>query len=113
MAKGHAIGTVKQGEMPALDAAVEAAIVKAEEALSKPDMVNNVAPGTGNATAPGMMRVCIVSEEHTDGKAKKTWKRGSVIEIDQYTATRMISNLKCAYPTDEPLNEILVEYKGK
>jgi hypothetical protein len=113
MAKGHAIGTVKKGEMPGLDAAIEAAIVKAEESLSKPDMINGVAPGSGSATAPGMTRICIVSLEHTDGKAKKTWKRGSVIEIDQYTAKRMIENLKCAYPTDEPLNEILVEYKGK
>ena len=65
------------------------------------------------AVAPGMMRVHIVSQDHTDGKVKKTWLRDSVIEIDEYTAKRMIENLKCAYPTSEPINEILVEYKGK
>lgn len=69
--------------------------------------------GQPDAVAPGMMRVHIVSQDHTDGKVKKTWLRDSVIEIDEYTAKRMIENLKCAYPTSEPINEILVEYKGK
>lgn len=67
--------------------------------------------GQPNEVAPGMMRIHIVSPDHTDGKYKKTWLRDSVIEIDEYTARRMVENLKCAYPTTEPINEILAPYK--
>lgn len=78
------------------------------------DPMNPPLPDNGqpDSVTPGMMRVCIVSHDHTDGRAKKTWLRNSVIEIDQYTAQRMVNN-KWAYPTSEPINEILVEYKGK
>ncbi len=68
--------------------------------------------GQPDTVAAGMTRICIVSEDHTDGIQKKTWQRGSVVEIDQYTAQRMINN-KWAYPTSEPINEIILPYKGK
>lgn len=63
--------------------------------------------------APGMIRVHLVSPSHHDGKAKKTWLRDSVFEIDEATARIMIDELKCAYPTTEPINEILTPYEGK
>lgn len=62
--------------------------------------------------APGMVRLHLVSEKHHDGKAKKTWLRDSVFEIDEYTARKMVDVLKCAFPTTEPINEILVAYEG-
>lgn len=88
----------------------QAALVVAGEI----DPVNPPLPDEGqpDTVAPGMMRVHIVSADHTDGIQKKTWLRDSVIEIDQYTAQRMINN-KWAYPTAEPINEILAAYKGK
>lgn len=78
------------------------------------DPLNPPLPDNGqpDSVASGMMRICIVSSDHTDGIQKKTWLRNSVIEIDQYTAQRMVNN-KWAYPTSEPINEILIEYKGK
>ena len=78
------------------------------------DPLNPPLPDNGqpDSVAPGMTRICIVSNDHTDGIQKKTWLRNSVIEIDQYTAQRMVNN-KWAYPTSEPINEILIEYKGK
>jgi hypothetical protein len=100
------IGAVKPGQMPKLDAAVEKAMAKAEADTEQ----------TGNQpadVAPGMMRIHIVSPDHTDGKAKKTWLRDSVIEIDERTALVMVNVLKCAFPTDEPINEIFAAYKGK
>jgi hypothetical protein len=98
---------------------IEEMIAKADDqaALVATGELDPLAPPTTNGqpddVAPGMMRIHIVSTDHTDGKAKKTWLRDSVIEIDQYTAQRMIQNLKCAYPTTEPINEILAPYKGK
>lgn len=108
------IGTVKLGQQPELDAAVKAAMAKGEAEIQQattPAIAANVEQAEG--IAPGKMRIHIVSPDHTDGKAKKTWLRDSVIEIDQYTAMVMVNDLKCAYPTDEPLNEILLEYNGK
>ena len=105
--------------MPKPKRSIEEMIAEADEqaALVITGELDPLAPplpdnGQPDTVAPGMMRVHIVSKDHTDGKAKKTWLRDSVIEIDQYTAQRMINNLKCAYPTTEPINEILVEYKG-
>lgn len=63
-------------------------------------------------TPEGMTRIRILSNDHTDGRLKKTWKQNSVIEIDQYTAQRMIDR-NWAAPTTAPVNELLVEYKGK
>ena len=63
-------------------------------------------------TPEGMTRIRILSADHTDGKAKKTWLQNSVVEIDQYTAARMIAK-QWAAPTTAPLNELLAEYKGK
>ena len=63
-------------------------------------------------TPEGYTRIRILSADHTDGKAKKTWLQNAVIEIDQYTAARMVA-AGWAAPTTAPLNELLAEYKGK
>lgn len=77
------------------------------------DAPEEAAPVVGApSTPPGMTRIRILMADHTDGRLKKTWKEGSVIEIDQYTAARMIAK-QWAAPTAAPINEILLEYKGK
>lgn len=80
----------------------------AEEAEAEPE----AAAVTETTTPAGMMRVRILMAEHTDGRLKKTWKQNSVIEIDQYTAQRMIDR-NWAAPTTAAINEMLVAYKGK
>ena len=83
--------------MPKPKLTIDEMIQKADEqaalvATGELDPINPPLPDQGqpDTVAPGMMRVHIVSTDHTDGKAKKTWLRDSVIEIDQYTAMRMI-----------------------
>lgn len=71
-----------------------------------------VAEAAPPAVAPGMTRVRILNSFHTDSKVKKTWKQNSVVEIDEYTAARMIRAGWAAETTAE-INEMLVEYKGK
>jgi len=102
------IGAVKKGEMPGLDAAVEAAIEKAAADAETATAGNQPADVT-----PGMMRIHIVSPDHTDGIQKKTWLRDSVIELDTATAEWLVNVAKAAFPTTEPINEILAPYKGK
>ena len=101
------IGAVKRGEMPGLDAAVEAAIEKAAA-----DVRATASDQPADMT-PGMMRIHIVSPDHTDGIQKKTWLRDSVIELDTATAEWLVNVAKAAFPTTEPINEILAPYKGK
>jgi hypothetical protein len=72
--------------------------------------VTNAATPTP-ATPSGLLRIRILTDDHTDGKYKKTWKKNSVIEIDEYTAQRMI-NAGWAAPTTAALNEMTLEYKG-
>lgn len=81
----------------------------------KLDPLTPVLPDNGqpDTVAPGMMRIHIVSADHTDGIQKKTWLRDSVIELDTAAAEWMVNVAKAAYPTSEPINEILTEYKGK
>lgn len=100
---------------PSIEQMIAEADERAERELAGDDPAAPVLPDNGqpDTVAPGMMRIHIVSPDHTDGKYKKTWLRDSVIEIDEYTAKRMIENLKCAYPTTEPINEIIAPYKGK
>ena len=99
-----------------------------EEMLQRADAHAENAPGTvidedapvvdvidapeAPQTPAGMTRIRILSADHTDGKAKKTWLQNSVIEIDQYTAARMVEK-QWGAPTTAPLNELLAEYKGK
>ena len=88
------------------------------DANNRPDGADPVeieeteAPQVETPTPAGLMRVRILMGEHTDGRLKKTWKQNSVIEIDQYTAQRMIDR-NWAAPTTAPINEMLVAYKGK
>jgi hypothetical protein len=70
-----------------------------------------VITATTPATPSGFLRIRILTEDHTDGKYKKTWKKNSVIEIDQYTAGRLI-NAGWAAPTTAALNEVTIDYKG-
>lgn len=98
-----------------------------EEMIQRADVHAEIAPGTiidedapvdvieiaeAPQTPEGYTRIRILSADHTDGKAKKTWLQNSVVEIDQYTAARMIA-AGWAAPTAAPLNEMLAEYKGK
>lgn len=96
-----------------------------EELIQRANEQAETAPGTiidedapiidapATPTPEGMTRVRILSyPDHTDGKAKKTWLQYSVVEIDQYTAARLIA-AGWAAPTTAPLNEMLAEYKGK
>lgn len=93
-----------------VEADMRAAKEIAGEDPAIPDLPDN---GQPSEVAPGMMRVHIVSPDHTDGIQKKTWLRDSVIELPIADAQWLIDVAHAAYPTDEPINELLTAYKGK
>jgi hypothetical protein len=109
----------KTNKPKSIDELLAAANAEAAGEALEPETPQEVAEAVAAnvpAQATTARRIRILMADHTDGKAKKTWKEGSVLEvgvhIDQYTAQRMI-DAGWAAPTTADVKEILLEYKGK